>query len=241
MTILKEIGKKNVSYIKIPKNGTCSINKFLKEKKLDLWEGKFFYNHNPLFVIQENNILDKDTFIFCVSRNPYTRFYSLFNQFKKYFHLIQTDLNFDNGTLVEFKNAIEENIIHPFFCTPQIEWISVKKNNIFNKKRKYFENLPLPYVNGINPIIKYKEIIKVDKIYKIENIEEFEFDFETKLSYVNYSKYSISKYKKSFTDDIKKFIIDYYEEDFKYFDYDFDFEKSIINLKTQRKNLLYYQ
>jgi len=138
MRILKETNKKKVLHIKIPKNGTNSINKFLKEKNLDVWNGNFFYDHNPLFIVQENNILDKDTFIFLVSRNPYTRFYSLFNQFKAHFQLIGMDLNFDSGTLVDFKNAVQKNIIHPFFCTAQVEWVSVKKDNIFNQKKRRF-------------------------------------------------------------------------------------------------------
>ena len=232
---------KKFLHVKIPKNGTNSINKVLKQKKLENWNRTYFYEHEPLCILKENNNISDDVFIFCVSRNPFTRFYSLYNQFKKHFHLIDIDINFDTNTFDDFKLAIEKNTVHPFFCAPQTEWISTFKNNMLYGNKHNFEEMPKPFVYNNKILIKNKKLLKLNKIYRIENIEEFEADFNEKLFFSNHSIYSMIKYQESYTDSIIKFVIDYYQEDFKNFGYDYNFEQSVIQLKNQRKRLFYYQ
>lgn len=234
MNILKKY--KKILHIKIPKNGTHSINKVIKDK--DNWNRSYFFEHDPLCVIEENNFIDKDVFVFCFSRNPFTRFYSLYNQFKKHFYLIG-DVGYDKN-IFNFVNDIKSNIVHPFFCSPQTEWIADFEQNFLTQKIDFKTKINPIGLNLVSPI-KNKKIKNISKVYKIENVKLFEKDFNVKLNYYNYSIYSLNEYISSFDIKIKNFILHYYEEDFINFNYSFDFEQSIIELKNQRKNLLLYQ
>jgi hypothetical protein len=245
MRILKETNKKKVLHIRIPKNGTHSINNILKEKKLDNWNRtnfvdkktnvKYIFDHDPFYTLKNNNTLLDDVFIFSVSRNPYTRFFS------QYKHLVNSYSVYFNRTFFDFYADVKNKKIHPIYTEPQVKWLSKKEGNTIPEKILYNDvfNVYFKYTDNLNN----KTIIdkRINKFYKIENIKEFEDDFQISLQYRNVSNYSLIEYKKSFTEEIKKFIIDYYKEDFENFGYDFDFEQSIIGLKMQRKNLLCYQ
>jgi len=247
MSILEEINKTNVLHIKIPKNGTHSINKVLSK---DSWNRtnfidqktnqKYIFDHDTLVTLEKNNILDDNVFIFCICRNPYTRFFSQFN------HLIRSYPNYCKKNINDFVEDIKSERLHPLYTETQTKWVSESKKSKINSIDLIYDKILNVFLNS-NGIENFNNITnqtisnKIDKIYKIENIENFEKDFNVKLTYNNYSNYSLVQYKNSFNKKIKDFVAKYYEEDFENFGYDFDFEQSIIGLKMQRKKLLYYQ
>jgi len=230
--IVKLLDKK-ILHVKIPKNGTHSINKVLKDK--DNWNRNYFFGHDPLYVLEKNNCIDEDVFVFCVSRNPFTRFYSQYQQ------LTRTRPNYNNKNIFDFVNDIKNKKLHPVFAATQVEWISDERENILPLKCS-FENqqesnfLSYTYKN----LLKNINLKKINKIYKLENMEDFETDFNVKLTYNNFSNYNLIKYQHCFDDEIKKFIVKHYKQDFYNFNYSFDFEESVTGLKNQRKTLFYY-
>jgi hypothetical protein len=70
-----------------------------------------------------------------------------------------------------------------------------------------------------NPQIKWVEKIENIKIYKFENMQKIYEDFEIKPQWLN--KSVNGNYKNFYTKDIKDFVNSYYEEDFRFFNYDF--------------------
>jgi hypothetical protein len=230
MSILKKY--KKILHIKIPKNGTHSINKILSNR--DEWHRDYFMGHDPLYVLEENNFIDEDVFVFCVSRNPFTRFFSQYQQ------LVITQPDYQNKNIFDFIDDIKNKNLHPFFTAPQVEWIATKQENILPKKMS-FEDKNFAFHFSYNNQKKYIINSKLTKIYKIENINEFENDFNVNLSYKNFSNYSLNYYINFFNNNSKKFILDHYSEDFYKFKYSLDFEDSIDDLRSQRKNLLFYQ
>jgi hypothetical protein len=81
-------------------------------------------------------------------------------------------------------------MIHPFFCSPQIEWISEEEKNFLTQNIDFKIKIN-PFVSNLAPPVKNKKIKNVSKIYKIENIQSLEEDFNIKLNYYNYSNYSL--------------------------------------------------
>ena len=75
---------KNYLFIHIPKTAGTSITHALNIKQQDSWiRNPYFKNHDPYFVLEENNYIPSETFVFSVVRNPFTRAYSYYNHFKR--------------------------------------------------------------------------------------------------------------------------------------------------------------
>jgi hypothetical protein len=73
----------NVLFIHIPKTAGTSITQALDLLGRNKWvKNPQLRNHDPYFELQKNNVIPKDTFIFSVVRNPFTRAYSYYNHFK---------------------------------------------------------------------------------------------------------------------------------------------------------------
>ena len=230
MSILKKY--KKILHIKIPKNGTHSINKVIRDK--DNWCRNYFFGHDPLYVLEKNNCIDEDVFVFCVSRNPFTRFYSQYHQ------LIRTQPNYNKKSIFDFVNDIKNKKLHSIFTAAQVEWISNEQKNILPLKWNFENDEKFIYLPHKNLPKNINSIKKISKIYKIENIEEFELDFNIKLNYNNYSKYSLKQYKNSFNQEIINFVLEHYSKDFLTFNYKEDFDESVRQLNIMRKNLFFY-
>lgn len=197
---------KKILHIKIPKNGTHSINEVLLNR--DTWNRVCMMGHDRLLDLENNNDINESFFIFCVSRNPFTRFYG------QYKHLQRLIPRFSKKSLLDFKRSIEKDNLSDFIEDKELRFL------ISAKQKEW--------------VISNKNI-KLNKIYKLENIEDFEQDFKLKLQYKNKGNYLIQDYKDSFNEEIKKFIVDFYKDDFFLFNYEFNFEKSIYPLRKSRK------
>ena len=135
---------KKILHIKIPKNGTHSINKVLEEKKINHWNRTHFidekeninyiFDHDPFYILKNNNTLSDDVFIFSVSRNPYTRFFS------QYKHLVTSYPIYFNRSFFDFYNDVKEKKIHPVYTEPQVKWLSKKEGNTIPEKIIYHDD-----------------------------------------------------------------------------------------------------
>jgi hypothetical protein len=65
--------------------------------------------------------LDDNVFTFCVSRNPYARFFSQYQQ------LVRTLNGYTNKKNIDFCLDIQDKNLHPIFTSPQIYWIGEEK------------------------------------------------------------------------------------------------------------------
>jgi len=190
----------NILFVHIPKTAGTSISKHLILNDLDNWKRKCPHKHDPYFsLVQENKIL-KNTYVFSVVRNPFTRAYSYFHHFKR--------LNKCNISFIEFLYFVRERK-----NTQHTPWISFPQHHFVSDERGK---------------------ISLNKIYKFENIIEFERDFNCKISYENCGKYDINEYLKDFNDECISLIKYLYYQDFVLFNYSQDFQESIKCLKNHK-------
>ena len=178
-------------FIHIPKTGGTSVSTFLKDSGLDKWKRDSSYvNHDPLFKMEEYNIIPKDTFIFTITRNPYTRAFSYYKHFLRYQNL--------DITFIEFLSIIRERD-RSYSSTPLI--LYPQSYYLYNTQGE----------NGIS------------KMYKLENIKEFEQDFSTVLPSLNVGSYSKEEYLTAYTKQAISLVKHLYLEDFVNLNYTFDF------------------
>ena len=124
----------NFLFIHIPKTGGTSINNTFEKNNLKTWNTVKDYGHDPLYILKNNNIIDSNTFVFSVVRNPYTRAFSYWKHF-----------NINNATslsFIEFLSTIENKIQFnqtPWTIYDQTSFLYDKEINI--TKLYKFENL----------------------------------------------------------------------------------------------------
>ncbi len=202
-----------VLFVHIPKTAGVSIRRFLVANNLENWvRMPFLRHHDPFFLLEENNNLD-DTFVFTVVRNPYTRAFSHYNYIKELF-----DPSFD---FTEF-----------------LKYIKFKGNNFFNVRFLKKEHIPFL---GIKPFLKKRPLIFYDqtffthnkenkvgvqKIYKFENLVEFENDFDIKLRRTNVGNYTKESFFDAYTEENINLVRYLYCNDFINFNYSTDIKDS---------------
>jgi hypothetical protein len=226
------IQNKRLLAVKIPKCGANSLSIILKDHDKN-WNRVYYYEHDPLFLLDKNNILTDDVFVFCIVRNPYLRFFSQFIECSR------LDFKFDN--LISFVKEIENEKLHPLITSPQTEYISTEENNnlIMSKEINYYD-----IRNYGKYKLSHKEKVilhpRLDKIYKLEKIYELEKDFNIIFPNSRFSQYMIKDYKIHFNEYVISFIQDYYSKDFLTFEYSPNFNDSIKYLKKEKKIIYKY-
>lgn len=89
-------------------------------------------------------------------------------------------------------------------------------NNIIHGNINY--NTPLLHLDQSFFLLEENKIA-VGKIYKFENMSEFEKDFNLSLNHLNVGKYSYSDFLKAYTDDAINIVNSVYRIDFENFNY----------------------
>jgi hypothetical protein len=198
---------KKVLFIHIPKNAGASVRHFLNQHKLESWKrAHVFTLHDPFFILEKNNDLS-DAYKFAIVRNPYTRAFSHY----KHIQLIKKY----NNSFTDFLNLIRIN--------GQI-WLSgIQHEDQINFNRSF-------------PLISFRQSfylydtngnISIDKIYRKENLIEFETDFDTKLQQLNKNSYTQEEYLEAYNSTNKNLVKNLFIEDFINFNYSLHFEDSI--------------
>jgi hypothetical protein len=171
-------------FIHIPKTGGTSIAKYLLESGLDKWNRDFNYkHHDPLILLEKNNLIDIDTFKFSVVRNPYTRTYSYYHHFMR--------INSISLSFTDFLDIIKKEIFFP--QTPLI-----------NKLQKYYV-LDKSGGIGLTKIYNYENLLELesDLNFKLEKLNVG--NYSKKEYYDDYNKKNINLVKEIFFDDFKIF------------------------------------
>lgn len=189
--IEKEVFDTDPLFIHIPKTAGTSVTSILKQNGYDNWTRNPLYkNHDPLFLLEENNNFNKNTFVFSVVRNPFTRAYSYYHHFKR--------INYLNITFMEFLKFVRNRI--PFYDkTPLIT---------YNQSFYLFNN---------------KGLLKIQKLYKFENLQELEYDFNVFLNRLNVGEYSLEQYYLDYSQDAQNLVRHLYHEDFINCNYSMEF------------------
>lgn len=214
---------KYLLFIHIPKTGGTFIQdkynfyqnwkkekRFNNKYKLKIFENNenFTFGHADINIILKNNIISEDyyskSFKFCIVRNPYDRFLSI------YTYLLR-------GTLKN-KNISFDNFIDLIYkLKDKIPKLS--ENNTENHPDYYFLNTILNLQKSWIP----KEI---NKIYKFENgfkyiLDDIELNVDIKRTNNNILPINKSnkKNKKYYNENNYKKVYDIYEKDFLEFNY----------------------
>jgi len=220
VTYLKEyistLGKPKVLFVWIPKNaGTsfyealnASINMkmFLKLKDVKnkfTNSGSATFGHISLMALLEQRIIEVDyyekSFVFCICRNPYDRFVSLFHYLKKQNRIPESYNPFD--LITEIVKGIPPVGLYNYKgisqCNPQVNWIEgvridrvLRFENLNNEAHDLSKELgfklKIPHVNqSVDRKDFYKEldaqtIVLIQQHYKAD-FERFNYSMEVDL------------------------------------------------------------
>jgi hypothetical protein len=173
-------------FVHIPKTAGTSILNTLKEKQLDPWNRNsvdYPRGHLPIFMLKQQNNVEKNVFTFAVVRNPYTRTYSCFHQYNK---TNKTSISF----LEYLKNIQKNNIsrVTPLLHLPQYLYVVDEFGSIATDKIYKFENLS-----------------------ELENDLELNIGFDNMGNYMvelynkDYTKEAIDLVKKIYSSDFERF------------------------------------
>ena len=189
-----------VLFIHIPKTGGRSIFESIQ----DSWNRiPILTNHDALFNLEKTNDLS-NTFIFSVVRNPFTR------AFSQYIHVCKRR-----------KNEGKPHISFDEF----LHYVRCKGNNFFLDKPQ--EYMPIAITTQAFYLHDRSGTMSlVNKIYRFENLEEFESDFKTQLKRINVGDYTQQDYLNSYTKENINLVKHIYFEDFVLFNYSTNFEDS---------------
>lgn len=138
---------KNI-YIHIPKTGGTSV---INQIDQSMWIKKMPFGHDPLFLLEKNNDIEK-IFKFSIVRNPYTRTFSYYKHF-----CLQNDLNV---SFLEFLNFIKQKKYFkktPMIVFPQTFYLYNRLGTIGVDKLYKFENF-VEIENDFN--VKLKKLRK---------------------------------------------------------------------------------
>jgi hypothetical protein len=195
-----------VLFVHIPKTGGRSIVDFLNRNNLDQWvRNPRLTNHDTIFNLANNNDLS-NTFIFSVVRNPFTRAFSHYN------HIL--DRRREAGK-------------HDITFNEFLKYARSRGNLIFMDS--HLEYMPF-LINSSQAFYLHDDtgtMSLINKIYKFENLKEFENDFNTVLPKLNVGKYTFQDYLEAYTKDNINLVRQVYLEDFISFNYSNNFDDSI--------------
>jgi hypothetical protein len=182
----------NFLFIHIPKTGGTSINNTFEKNNLKTWNTVEDYGHDPLYILKKNNIINNNTFIFSIVRNPYTRAFSYWKHFNinntvnlsfmEFLLTIENKIQTDqtpwiiyDQTFFLYDKEINITKLYKFENLKEIEKdfniiLSHDRKGIYNKNIKdYFD---LNIISKINNLY-HRDFInfEYDKISKVEHLE----------------------------------------------------------------------
>lgn len=194
------ITNSNILQIHIPKTGGTSVNEALFNKKLGQnWVRIGFARHDSYLELKRANDLT-NAFVFSIVRNPFTRTYS-------YYHHFLLVNNFSSTKDLSFKDFL-----------------------MIVKEKKFYPRTPLISFDQSHFLIDEDLNVtkNLTKIYKYENLNEFENDFDCKLKKNKVGNYNRSKLFDDYTDELIDFVRTLYKRDFTNFNYSQEFTEQEV-------------
>lgn len=162
-----------------------------------------YTTHDPIFILEKYNNLD-DYHIFSIVRNPFTRAYSLYKQL-----CIMGPKRF-NTKFETFEQSLE--------------FVRAKSNPIPSKILGYHIRTSTYLVfNQSFFLYNSKGKLRIDKLYRFENINELEQDFQIQLPKFRAGTYTKDDYYKAYNQTNIDLVKHIYLEDFINFNYSMDF------------------
>lgn len=77
--------KSPLLFVHIPKTAGVTIRVALGIWPSDSWKRVYYLGHDPYHVLKQNNKIQEEVFKFSVVRNPFTRIYSYYDHYKRFF------------------------------------------------------------------------------------------------------------------------------------------------------------
>lgn len=142
-----------------------------------------------------------------------------------YFYLKENN-NIDN-TVFSF-SVVRNPYRRTYSCFNQYNRVNKIKLSFI----EYLKNIKDGIVSPTTPLLHLPQSfyiiknnkIQINKVYKFENLNEFESDFGWKLGFYNRGDYMIQSYINDYTEEAIKITKELYAEDFANFEYSLDFE-----------------
>lgn len=202
---------KKLMFVHIPRTGGLSTRHALKDKDFFFEQPqiKSYLGHTPLFILEKNVILE-DFYKITIVRNPYTRAFSLYNSFLKQ---LKSNIPFPSLHQCEitFNEFLSYVRLHGSKQSPVI--FNVAPNSIFDQSFYIFNS------SGRNLI---------DKVYKFENLQELERDYNLTLPQLNASDKSVAEeFIEAYTHENINLVKFIYHRDFYLLNYSMDFMDSV--------------
>lgn len=202
-----------VMFVHVPRTAGTSIIKQLflpvpKRYPSSFYEATripFYQGHDPIFSLNKLNNTS-EFFKFTVVRNPYTRAYSNYKAFLN--QLKHINQKFNNVTFKEF-----------------LQYVRTRGNTLFS--HVIYTRAPFCVFDQCFYIHDDDGEIGVDKIYRFENLTEFEKDFNINLQNVNSSETSMKEYLDAYDKSCIQLVNNLYHIDFCILKYSMNFEDSI--------------
>lgn len=179
--------KSRLLFVHIPKTAGVTIRVALGIWPSDSWKRVYYLGHDPYHVLKQNNKIEKDVFKFTVVRNPFTRIYSYYDHYKRFYF-----------KQISFNNFLKN-----------IEKRQLSNNSLVSLDQSFYI-----FENGKS---------ELDKIYRFENLKEFEYDFNMPLINLNDGCYTSEDYYKDYTEENKDLVRKIYARDFRNLGYSDEF------------------
>jgi hypothetical protein len=222
----------NLLFVWIPKCAGTSLFETLRPKILKLRDPKDYkhfknkgwvtFGHVDINYLKEKEIINREflkhSFKFAIVRNPWDRAVSVYKYKKLDKHLNFEEYCYLLKRYLKSKKQPDNNLINKILINNKIKK-GIPKIGKYNEIGISHANRQLDWITN------NKNEIFVDKIYKLENIEDDMKDLSTKIGInINLPKKNSSKrghYKNYYNETSRKIIESIYEQDIKTFNYKF--------------------
>lgn len=185
---------KPLRFIHIEKSGGSSVSKYLTDNNVEFLMGKNFKRVKKH--MHAMNFINEESFKFCLVRDPYERAVSFYHY---------------NGKAI-FNCSFEDFVKHKLQfnrLTPQVMKIYHVNTDTWREDQSIRER---------EKSFNWEHCL-VDKIFKLENLNELTQFFNIKNNFPQENKGNYDRSINYYTDELKEIVYDYFQKDFEILGY----------------------